>query len=137
MTREEPKQKFEFHVNDIPFVDGETDAARYLRAFAHMLGDDLPITDGEERIHNAARDAISFIADDAFRLGFESCHQNVVEPLRESTISREDARNAMAVFGERVRQTIVGRFEEAPGVPNQIVVDIEEVELPQPKSVLR
>ncbi|AWM24960.1 hypothetical protein AOX55_00001702 [Sinorhizobium fredii CCBAU 25509] len=39
----------------------------------------------------------------------------------------------MRRHGDLVRQTIIAKFEESPGVPNQITVDIDEVELPEPE----
>jgi hypothetical protein len=128
---------FGHHMRNIPTVPGEKEGETYLRAFDHLLADATPATVDEDWICEAAKDAIRFIADDAFRRGFESCHQNLVEPLRGSTVARDAAIEAMHRHGEHVRSTIVAKFEEAPGVPNQITVDIDEVELPQPKLVLR
>jgi|GEM_PF-2618067 len=128
---------FEYHLRSIPhLVESERDTDRYLRAFAAMVerldpeADRLCETDAAL---DAARDAIRFIADDAFRRGFEACHENVLVPLRECTITREVALTEMREHGERARQTIVAKFEEAPGVPNQLTVDIEDVELPEPR----
>ncbi|QQF02904.1 hypothetical protein [Sinorhizobium meliloti] len=128
---------FEHHLANIPhLVKEERDADRYLRAFAAMiarLDDDAGgVCDIDEALE-AAEDAIRFIADDAFRRGFETCHENIVLPLRETTISHEAALDGMRRHGEIVRQTIVANFEDAPGVPNQLTVDIDEVELPEPE----
>ncbi len=125
------------HLRNIPhLVEEERDADRYLRAFAAMIERLDAVADGVCDIDGAleaARDAIHFIADDAFRRGFEACHENVLVPLRDSTITHEAALSEMLHHGEMVRQTIVAKFEDGPGVPNQITVDIDEVELPQPK----
>ena len=126
---------FEHHLNNIPHLVGvERDTDRYLRAFAAMIVhlDDGGVSDADA-VLEAARDTIRFISDDAFRRGFEACHENLVEPLKDSTINREAVLDEMRRHGERVCQTIVAKFEEAPGVPNQITVEIEEVELPEPK----
>ncbi|MBZ7920539.1 hypothetical protein LAC81_01900 [Ensifer adhaerens] len=126
---------FEHHLTNIPIVVGERDTDRYLRAFAATIdrldADADGVCDVDAALA-AARGAIRFIADDAFRRGFETCHENVVEPLRCGTISREDALKAMAKFGERVRQTIVSTFEEEKDVPNQLTADIDSIELPRP-----
>ncbi len=128
---------FEHHLKNIPhLVDEERDADSYLRAFAAMIERLDSDADGVCDIDvalEAARDAIRFIADDAFRCGFEACHENVLVPLRASTITHEAALSEMLRHGEIVRQTIVAKFEDGPGAPNQITVDIDEVELPQPK----
>jgi len=130
---------FDYHLANIPhLVESERDTDRYLRAFAAMvarLNDDAGRVCDIDAVLAASKDAIRFIADDAFRRGFEACHENVVEPLRETTISHKTALEEMRCHGERVRQTIVAKFEEAPGMPNQLTVDIEEVELPEPRSI--
>ncbi|NRP70597.1 hypothetical protein ILFOPFJJ_01478 [Ensifer psoraleae] len=127
---------FERHLKNIPhLVEQERDVDRYLRALSSMVDALDAEADGAcdvDTALEAAREAIRFIADDAFRRGFEACHENVVTPLRESTIPRVAAISEMRRHGERVRQTIVAKFEEAPGVPNQLTVDIDEVELPKP-----
>ncbi|WP_037392814.1 hypothetical protein [Sinorhizobium fredii] len=128
---------FEHRLKNIPhLVNEERDVDRYLRAFASMVsrlegeGDHECATDAALE---AMRDAIRFIADDAFRRGFETCHENIVLPLRETTIPHEAALDEMRRHGDLVRQTIIAKFEESPGVPNQITVDIDEVELPEPE----
>jgi len=130
---------FEYHLANIPhLVESERDTDRYLRAFATMiarLDSDAGGVCGIDAALAASTDAIRFIADDAFRRGFEACHENIVEPLRENTVSHTVALEEMRWHGERVRQTIVAKFEEAPGMPNQLTVDIEEVELPEPRSI--
>jgi hypothetical protein len=127
---------FEHHLTNIPhLVDSERDTDRYLRAFAAMiarLDDDAGGIDVDAAL-DAARDAVRFVADDAFRRGFEACHENVVGSLKESTIGHEAALEEMRRHGERVRQGIVAKFEEAPGMPNQLTVEIDEVELPEPR----
>ncbi|PDS68915.1 hypothetical protein [Rhizobium phaseoli] len=130
---------FEFHLNNTPhLVKQERDADRYIRTFAAMIDrlDDDVVCD-IDIVVEAAKDAIRFIADDAFRLGFESCHENLLEPLKQRTISREDALTAMASYGARCQQAIVTRFEEHPGVPNSLSAAIDEVELPKPALVLQ
>lgn len=130
-------EAFEHHLNSIPhLVKEERDIDRYLRAFAAMiarLDNDAGGVCGIDEALGAAEDAIRFIADDAFRRGFEACHENVVGPLRENTIPHEAAMDEMRRHGDLVRQTIVAKFEEAPGVPNQLTVDIDEVVLPEPE----
>ncbi|MCO6423824.1 hypothetical protein JT737_19140 [Sinorhizobium meliloti] len=128
---------YEHHLANIPhLVKEERDADRYLRAFAAMIArldnDAGGVCDIDE-VLDAAKGAIRFIADDAFRRGFETCHENIVLPLRETTISHEAALDGMRQHGEIVRQTIVAKFEDAPGVPNQLTVDIDEVVLPEPE----
>lgn len=129
---DQPKLNFSHHLNSIPhLVREERDADRYLRAFASMI--DGMEEDDIDSVLEVAKDAIRFIADDAFRRGFEVCHENVAEPLRESTVSHSVALDAMRQYGLRVQQTISAAFEDEPGVPNQLTVDIGEVELPEPK----
>lgn len=123
---------YRYHIRNIPhMVEEESDTDRYLRAFASLVssfGDEVDVDD----VIGAMKDAVRFIADDSFARGFETCHENMVVPLRETTIGREVALAEMRRHGELVRQAIVAKFEEAPGVPNQITVDIDEVELPEP-----
>lgn len=69
---------------------------------------------------------------DAFRRGFESCHENIILPLRQTTISHEAALDEMRRHGDPVCETIVAKFEESPGVPSQL--DIHEVELPETRN---
>nr|WP_314095170.1 hypothetical protein [uncultured Shinella sp.] len=133
---EVPELRFDHHLRNIPHVDGETDAARYLRAFDRMIAEAPPSSADEDWIAEAGREAIRFIADDAFRVGFESCHTNVVGPLRESSVSRDEADAAIRRYGERVRSGIAMLFEEAPGVPTQASVDIDELPLPPTKGIL-
>ncbi len=126
---------FEHHLTNIPIVVGEKDTDRYLRAFGATIDRLDADADGVCDIDaalDAARCAIRFVSDDAFRRGFETCHENVVEPLKDGTISREEALRAMTTHGERVRQAIVSNFEEEKDVPNQLTADIDDVELPKP-----
>lgn len=129
---------FEHQLKNIPhLVDEERYAERYLRAFAAMIErlDNDP--DGACDVDvalEAAKVAIRFIADDAFRRGFESCHENIVQPLRQTTISHEAALDEMRRHGDPVCQTIVAKLEESPSVPNQLTVDIDEVELPETRN---
>jgi hypothetical protein len=130
---------FEYHLTNIPhLVDSERDTDRYLRAFAAMIerldADAGGVCDVDAAL-DAARDAVRFVADDAFRRGFETCHENVVGPLTESTVSKEAALDELRRHGERVRQAIVAKFEEAPGMPNQLTVEIEAINLPEPRTL--
>jgi len=130
---------FEYHLTNTPhLVEEERDTDRYLRAFAAMIerldADADGVCDVDTALE-AAREAIRFIADDAFRRGFEACHENVVGPLRESTIDHEAALEEMRKHGERVRQAIVANFEEAPGMPNQLTVEIDAINLPEPRTI--
>ncbi|MDW9416408.1 hypothetical protein GOB15_18605 [Sinorhizobium meliloti] len=130
----------EHHLANIPHLaKEERDADRYLRAFAAMiarLDDDAGgVCDIDEALE-AAEDAIRFIADDAFRRGFEACHSNVVVPLRESSVSRETAVVAVTRYGERVRQGIANQFEDGPAVPTSISVAVEEMTLPPTDGIL-
>jgi hypothetical protein len=124
---------FARHLGNTPFVISESDGSRYVRAFVAMVN---AVGDTEEldadSVFEAAKDAIAYVADDAFQAGFKSCHDNLLEPLRGSTISRADAVTAMAAYGVGCQQFIVSKFEESPGVPNSLSVAIDEVELPQP-----
>ncbi|WP_421579953.1 hypothetical protein [Shinella sp. M31] len=124
------------HLGSVPHIENETDTARYLRAFEQMLAEAPPTTADQDWIADAAKDAIRFLADDAFRLGFEACHENVVKPLRESTVAIRDVQVALRQYGERVRNGIAMRFEEAPGVPTQLSVDIDEMPLPPTNGLL-
>lgn len=126
------------HLGSTPHVENETDTARYLRAFDQML-EEAPRTASldEDWITEAAKGAIRFVADDAFRRGFESCHQNMVEPLRKSTVAVSDAEAALRQYGERVRNGIAMRFEDGPGVPTQLSVTIDEMALPPIQGLLQ
>ncbi|WP_411036143.1 hypothetical protein [Shinella sp. BYT-45] len=129
---------FKDHLRNIPHTPAETDTTRYLRAFDRMLGEAPPTAYlYEEWIAEAARDAIRFVADDAFRRGFESCHGNVVIPLRKSTIAIGYAEAGLRQYGERVRNGIAMRFEDGPGVPTQLSVAIEEMALPPTQGLLK
>jgi hypothetical protein len=124
---------YKYHFENIPhLVEEEKDVDRYLRGFSALVSS-LDDEVGVDDVIETMRGAVRFIADDAFRSGFESCHTNIVAPLRENTISRENALTQMRRHGERVRQVIVAKFEDAPGVPNSLTVEIEDVELPTPR----
>jgi hypothetical protein len=132
----EPASTYAFHLRAIPHIENETDTAHYLRAFDHMLGEAPPTTADENWIAEVAKDAIRVVSDDAFRRGFESCHANVVAPLRDSTVTIIDAEDALSKYGERVRNGIAMLFEDGPGVPTQLSVDIDELALPPTKGIL-
>jgi hypothetical protein len=124
---------FEHYVHNIPVKIGEKETDRYLRAFAAMierLDEDSAGECSIDQTLEAARSAVAFIADDAFRQGFETCHANVVGPLRESTISRADAMAAVVAHGLKIHRAIAAYFEDPPGGPTNISVEIDELELP-------
>ncbi|MGH0347943.1 hypothetical protein NKY44_29830 [Sinorhizobium meliloti] len=129
---------FEHQLKNIPHLfDEERDAERYVRAFDAMIERLDNDSDGSCDVDvtlEAAKVAIRFIADDAFRRGFESCHENIVLPLRQTTISHEAALDELRRHGDPVCQTIIAKLEESPGVPNQLTVDIDEVELPETRN---
>ncbi|MCR6498430.1 hypothetical protein MUO32_05240 [Shinella sp. CPCC 101442] len=129
-------ENFEHHLWNIPHIENETDTARYLRAFDQMLATG-PELDPDVSIAEAARDALRFVADDAFRRGFEACHDNLLVPLRQSSITTEDAEKALQAYGERVRNGIAALFEDGPGVPTQTSVEIDEMPLPPLKGLLQ
>jgi len=129
-------ENFEHHLQNIPYIEDEHDADRYLRAFDQILATG-PELDPDVSITEASRDAIRFVADDAFRRGFEACHDNLLAPLRQSSITKEDAEKALQAYGQRVRQGIAMIFEDGPGVPTQTSVDIDEMPLPPLKGLLQ
>lgn len=127
---------FEYHLKNIPFtVEKESDVDRYLRAFAAMaetISERHPAQGHSDDLLDAMRGTIRFIADDAFRYGFETCHEKVVAPLQESTVPREAAIAAVTAHGLKVQRTISEHFEEEDGVPNSLTVAIDEIALPTP-----
>lgn len=128
---------FKDHLRNIPYIENETDTARYLRAFEQMLAEAPPTTADQDWIADAAKDAIRVASDDAFRRGFEVCQENVVEPLRGTTIATSDAEAALRRYGERVGMGISALFEEGPGVPTQLSEDIYELPLPPTKGIFQ
>ncbi len=124
---------FEHYVHNIPVKIGEKETDRYLRAFAAMierLDEDSTLGSSTDQTLEAARSAVAFIADDAFRQGFETCHANVVVPLKESTMTKTDAMAAVKAHGVKIHRAIADHFEDPPGGPTSISVEIEELELP-------
>ena len=117
-----------FHLANIPVILGERQGGDFMRAFRAMTAD----TNDVDHVLEAAEDAINHVAGEAFRRGFEACHAAVVVPLQESTVSKTDVKAAMRRHGELVRRAIVERFEDVPGEPNALTVDIEDVPLPDP-----
>ena len=121
---------FEQQINNIPhLVEPERDVDRYLRAFSATTA---KFDDHDwGKASDLMKDTIRFIADDAFRRGFETCHENVVLRMAETTITKTAAIAALTAYGETVRNALISEFEEAPGAPNQITVTIEDAELPE------
>ncbi|MDX0968009.1 hypothetical protein [Sinorhizobium medicae] len=126
---------FGHHLKNIPdLADEERDAEHYLRAFDAMIERHDNNSDGAcdvDIVLEVAKVAIRFIADDAFRRGFESRHENIVLPSRQNTISHEAALDDMRRHGDPFCQTITAKLEESPGLPNQLTLHLDEVELPE------
>ena len=127
-SKERKINDYVFHLANVPVMLGERQGGDFLRAFRAMTAD----TNDVGRAIEAAEDAINYVAGEAFRRGFEACHAAVVVPLQESTVGKTDVKAAMRRHGELVRRAIVERFEDVPGAPNALTVDIEDVPLPDP-----
>ncbi|KQV33127.1 MULTISPECIES: hypothetical protein [unclassified Rhizobium] len=124
---------FQTHLRAIPHITEESDAETYLRAFARMTVDEDV---DEEYVLAAAQDAIRFVSHDAFRRGFEACHENCVVPQQQKSVSREAAIMALRQYGARVRQGIAAHFEDGPGIPTRISFEIDNMTLPPTKGLL-
>lgn len=123
--------EFERQMGNIPHLaQEEDDVDRYVRCLKSLLAahEDEIIGDG---VSGAMTDAVTFVAHDAFRRGFEACHENILMPLRESTVPRETALKAIGEHGIKVRNAISAAFEDEPGVPNSLTVEIDEMPLPE------
>ncbi|RVP07451.1 hypothetical protein CN085_31650 [Sinorhizobium meliloti] len=66
--------------------------------------------------------------------GLEFCHENIVPPYAKPQISHEVALDEMRRHGDPVCQTPIAKLEKSPGVPNQLTLGIDEVELPETRN---